>query len=367
MFASIDLTKLSELSTRDKTFLSLYIASPKSLANLEKRFDQIRRVLKSNDTERDEREHFEENVKAVRKYLERNPIKSGSLCIFSCWGLDFFQAYNLTAPVKDITWFDSSPYIRPLAELRDEYESVAVVIADNKRARIFLISSAASSHESTIEGNIKNHVRKGGWSQQRYERRRDKRLLLYSRDIVGAIMELEKVEEFRRIILVGGKEMLQILYDNLPHNLQERVGQKAIDLHKGEEIINKEIMELFFEQERQSEQNLWEKIRSEYLRDGLGIVGISNVLYATKFGQVEEIIVSRDHKTSGKRCRVCENLEPGDRSICPKCGSDSLFTVDLVNQIVELAKQSGAAVDFCDPIESLEEAGGIAAFLRYKN
>ena len=74
MFASIDLTKLSELSTRDKTFLSLYIAGPKSLLNLEKRFDQIRRVLKSKDTERDEREHFEENVKAVRKYLERNPF-----------------------------------------------------------------------------------------------------------------------------------------------------------------------------------------------------------------------------------------------------------------------------------------------------
>ena len=366
MFANIDLTQLSEISTNDKTFLSIYISSQKSLRNLGKRIEQIRRVLKSNDTEKDEREHFEQNVKAVEKYLERNALKSGSLCIFSCWGLDFFQTYNLTVSIKDLIWFDSSPYIRPLAEIKEEYENVAVVIADNKKARIFLISSAVADHESTIEANIKNHVRKGGWSQQRYERRRDNQLLLYSREIVDALVELDKVEEFRRILLVGGKEILQILYDDLPQYLQVRIGQKAIDLHRGEETINREIMELFFEQERQSEQDLWEKIRSEYLRDGLGIVGAANVLHAVKTGQVEEIVVNRDYKATGKRCRVCENLASGNVNVCSKCGSDSLFTVDLVNEIVELAKQSGASVDFCDRIESLEEAGEIAAFLRYK-
>ena len=367
MLTNIDLTQLSEISATDKTFLTLYISSPKSLQNLEKNFEKIRRVLKSDDTEKDEREHFEENVKVVRKYLKKNPLKTGSLCIFSCWGLDFFQAYELTVPVKDLLWFDSSPYIRPLAELKEEYENVAVVIADNKKARIFLISSAIADHESTVEGNVKNHVRKGGWSQQRYERRRDKQLLLYSREICDALKKLEKVEAFRRIILVGGKEILHILYDNLPKNLQEKVGQKTIDLHKGEEIINNEIMELFFEQERQSEQDLWNKIRSEYLRDGLGIVGITNVLHAAKSGQVEDVIVNRDYQTPGKRCRVCENLEVGNVNVCSKCGSDSLFTVDCVNEIVELAKQSGASVDFCDTIESLKEAGEIAAFLRYKN
>ena len=37
---------------------------------------------------------------------------------------------------------ERSADIRPLAELQDEYENVAVVVADNKRARIFLISTA---------------------------------------------------------------------------------------------------------------------------------------------------------------------------------------------------------------------------------
>ncbi len=365
MLANIDLRHLSEISTEDKAFLSLYISSPASLPNLEKRFEQIRRILKGSDTQKDEREHFEENVKAVTKYLEKNPMKSGSLCIFSCWGLDYFLTLVLSVPIKDLVWFDSSPYIRPLAELKDEYENVAVVVADNKKARIFLMSLAISN-STTIKGNIKNHVRKGGWSQQRYERRRDKQILLYSREIVDALAELNKKEDFRRILLVGGKEILRNVYNNLPQNLQKKVIQKAIDLSKGEEIVNEEIMELFVREERNSEQDLWDKIRSEYFRGGLGVVGIENVFHATECGQAEEIIVNRDFIAIGKRCRACEDLYPGDIVICAKCGSDSVFSVDLVNEIVEMAKRTSASIDFCDPIDSLKEAGEIAAFLRYR-
>lgn len=367
MFEDIDLTQLSEISTNEKTVLSLYISSSNSLDNLEKSYEKIRRVLQSNHDERDEREHFEENVKAVEKYLYRTPLTSESLCIFSCWGLDYFQAYDLPVPAKDLVWFDSSPYIRPLAELQEEYENVAVVIADNKKARIFLISSAIANHESTVEGNIKNHVKKGGWSQQRYERRRDKQLLIYSREIVDALMELEKTDEFRWILLVGGKEILHILYENLPPYLQERVAQKAVDLRKGEDSVNKEIMELLVKQEHQSEHDLWEKIRSEYLRNGLGVIGVDNVLQAVSFGQVEEIIVNREYAATGTRCRVCDNLHPAIVEICSKCGSNSLFSVDLINEIVELANLTGASVDFCDHIESLGKAGNIAASLRYMN
>ena len=53
-------------------------------------------------------------------------------------------------------------------------------------------------------------------------------------------------------------------------------------------------------------------------------------------------------------------------SKCGGCGSESLFTVDLVNEIVEMLEQSGATVDFADPMPSLTEAGGIAALLRYR-
>lgn len=365
MFAEINLSKLSELSTKTQTFLSLYISSPQSLQSLDRRLGHKGRVLERGGSNEDEYEHFQANVQAVWDYLEENPLKSGSLCLFSCWGLDFFRAYPLPVSCPDLIRIDSSPYIRPLAELEDEYENAAVVIADNRKARIFLVASAVAGPETTVAGNVKNHVRKGGWSQQRYERRRDTQMLHYVREIAEALEALSKVEDFRRVLLVGGKEVLRVLYDNLPIHLREQAGRKALDLGKDEQALHREIRELFLEQERRTEQDLWEKIRTEYLRGGLGVVGVKDVWEAVSAGRVESIIVIRDLKSAGQRCRDCQNLQRGDAAACSNCDSPSLFPVDVINEIVEAARRTGAGVDFCDPLPTLAEAGGVAAFLRY--
>ena len=125
----------------ERAFLSLYIANRHSIIDLEKRLQKVRNMLKGSGIEKDEREYFDENVSAVKSYLGQNPLESRSVCIFACWALNYFKVIPLAVPVRDLVWINSSPYIRPLAELQDEYENVAVVIADNSRARIFLVSS----------------------------------------------------------------------------------------------------------------------------------------------------------------------------------------------------------------------------------
>jgi len=366
MFADIDLAKLSDISAQERACLSLYLASPTSVEKLDKRIKRVQCALKRDGGDKSEREHFDENVKVMKKYLLQHPLESGSMAIFSCWALDVFEVFPLTAPVDDLLWVDSSPYIRPLAELQDEYEDVAVVVADNKKTRIFLVSSAKAGSESVVSGNVKNHVKKGGWSQQRYERRRDKQLLLYAREIAQALKALDETASFRGILLVGGKEILRILFDNLPRPLQNKVHKKAIDLSKGEGVVNRDIMDLFQTQERQSEQALWEHIRTEYLRGGLGLIGLEDVLRAAKAGQIDTLIVDRHFKPAGKRCRDCDGLYPDAPETCVQCQSASLFDVDMVNELVELVKQSGGEIDFTDAIGTLTQAGHIAALLRYK-
>ena len=363
-FADVDLRQLADMTAPERAFLSVYLAGPRSVADLGEKFQKARRVLTSS-AEKDEREHFDQNVNSVQRYLEQNPPKSGSLCLFSCWALDFFQVILLGPAVKDLIWIDSSPYIRPLAELQEEYENVAVIAADNKKARIFLVSSAVAESEEVVHGNVKNHVKKGGWSQQRYERRRDKELLLYAREIVDALSRLDKEETFRRIILVGSKETSRVVYENLPQALQRKASKKALDLGKGSDAINQDIMDLFWEQERQSELDLWERIRDQYLRGGLGVVGLDEVLSAAETGRIEEMIVNRTFAPEGRRCRDCPNLEIEVVQVCSACGSRSLFKIGVVNEIVEMLKLSGAEVDFAEPIEALREAGEIAALLRY--
>ena len=46
--------------------------------------------------------------------------------------VDLRQLAEMTAPVKDFVLVDSLPYIRPLAELQDEYENEVVVVAGSR-------------------------------------------------------------------------------------------------------------------------------------------------------------------------------------------------------------------------------------------
>ncbi len=394
MFHKINLKEWAGVTAPDRAFLSLYLSRPKALETLEKRIKNARAMLKEN---KDEAEYFEENIKLVQDYLKKNPLESGGLCIFACWALDFFKAYpleleraargqggdsagpTLTDVISsaraqslrpgagaDLLVVDSSPYIRPLAELQDEYENFAVVIADNTCARIFMVTSSTREEEERIHGNIKNHVRKGGWSQQRYERRRDKQLHHYAKDIAEKLGQLEQEEDFRRVLLVGSKETLGEIRKSLPKSVARKlVGEKAVDLHKGTQYVNKEIFDLFFAEERQSEKELWEQIKGEYLRKGLAVVGADDVLEAAKIGRVRKAVVTRNARIEGLRCRNCENLAVGKPEKCPNCDSDSLFEVDLVEEIVEILALTRAEADFVAPIVGLSEIGDIAALLRY--
>lgn len=366
MFAGVDLRKLADLRARERAVLSLYLSGPDALERLEKRFRKIRSSFPDGPVGRDERTHFDRNLEAVKRHLERNPHRSGGLCLISCWANDFLQAIPVPASTPDLVWVDSSPYIRPLAELQDEYENVAVVVADNRSARIFLISSAVAGSDIEVEGNVKNHVKKGGWSQKRYQRRRDKELKHYAREIVDVLQRLDREEHFRRIILVGAKEILRIIEENLPPALEKKlVGRKAVHLGAGEKALHEDIWELFFEEERLSEKNLWEAIEGEVLRGGLGVVGIEDVLSAAREGRIEKAVVTRTFQPKGVRCRECDRMTPTEAAACEGCGSRSVYPVGVVNEIVELLKRTGAQVDFVDPLPSLTEAGDIAALLRY--
>jgi peptide chain release factor subunit 1 len=301
----------------------------------------------------------------VRGYLDRCPLTTGALCIFACHILDVFQTIPLSEHVEDIIYIDSVPFIRPLAELCAEHATAAVVVADNKKARIFVVSMAETGSEEVIKGNVKNHVKVGGWSQQRYERRRDNELHKYALEIVEALAKIGSAEEINHILLVGSKETLRAIHENMPHELRAKVVEKAIDLSKGDSSINKDILDLFQEEALTTGLEQWEKIRTEYLRGGLAVIGPEDVLSMAKAQRIEHTVVDRTLQLPGMRCRNCDNLNMGLVKSCLTCGSQSLYEVDVFNAFLDMVYQSGGTAHFTEPIPTLTDSGGIAAHLRY--
>ncbi|MDD3625998.1 MAG: Vms1/Ankzf1 family peptidyl-tRNA hydrolase [bacterium] len=357
-----NLKELVKLTAPDRAFLSIYISGKSSLKNLDSRIKTLKDLIGAN---KDEQEYFSNNVQMVNDYFKKNPNISGNVCIFACWVLDYFNAIPIKQNIQELIKIDSSPYIKPLAELLDEYENYLAVVADNTSARIYLVTAERNEEEIVIKGNVKNHVRKGGWSQQRYERRRDKELLLYAKEIGDKIVELNEKKEFRRIILVGSKETLNEILKVVPDYIKEQiVGEKSIDLSKGDAFIEKEIYDLFVQEERHSERELWDKIKKRYLSCGLSVIGVNEVMEAVKAGKMEILLILKDLKLRGYRCKKCDALLSDDLNLCPVCKGE-LFEIDLVEEIIELVKLGNGEVDFAEKIKELSQFGGLAGLIRY--
>jgi peptide chain release factor subunit 1 len=363
--ARIDVRALSEMTAPERAFVSFYASGPAALTSLDDRAQRVRALLDGNEAEL---EHFDRTLELVRGLLPADgELGSAGLAIFASWALDFAERHPLSvAPRRDMLWVDSSPYVRPLAELQDEYVPFVVVAADARSARIWEVVSAEPREEGRVRGDVKNRVKKGGWSQKRYQRRRDNELLQYGKEVATAIERLHGENGFERLILLGTPETLAEIEQALPQAVAATiVGRRSVDLKADDDDLMASAFDLYFEQERQDEAALWERIRGEVYRDGLAAAGPREVLAAAREGRVDTMLVARDAKIGGMRCRDCELLAVAKPQQCPACKSSSVFAVDLVNELVELLAQTSARAEFTDPLPGLAEVGDVVALLRW--
>lgn len=358
----IDVRRLAELDAPERAFVSYYFSGEDSLGTLAHRAERVRALLRGQPAEL---EHFDESVALIERWLEdHHPHGAG--CVFACWALDLCEGYQLDLPLPDYLHLGAAPYIRPIAVLKDEYETFALVAADNDGSQIYLVTSGEPELLRRVSGGVKSHVKKGGWSQKRYQNRRQNQLLHYAREVATALGALAREEDFDRVVLVGSNQTMEAIIRELPAEVAgKQIRKKGIDLHEGDDHTLAEAFELFIEEERAAERRLWDRIREEYLTGGLAAVGATDVLKAAQVGRVDSIAITRDTRIRGTKCRECENVVHGTPNRCQICGSGSVFTVELVDELTRLAEKTSAEVDFVDPIEELSELGEVAALLRY--
>ncbi|MEW4569732.1 Vms1/Ankzf1 family peptidyl-tRNA hydrolase [Tautonia sp. JC769] len=363
MFQEIDLRELARRRGAERAFVSLYCSGQGGPGFLDRRERQIRSLLEGEPAER---EHFDETMAMVRSALDDRPPKAEGTCLFACWADDFLLRYDLPVAVPELLRVDAAPYIRPLAELQDEREDFLVVLADNTATRVLQVTSAEVDDADRIKGKVKNRVKVGGWSQQRYARRRDKQLHHYAHEVAESLDEIVRDGPFTRVVLLGSEETMRAIEEALTPPVAEKlVGSQAVDLHADDRALIDAAYALHDDAERASEVRLWEQIRDGLLSGGLAVAGPEEVLAAALVGRVDSIIVTRDAKFAGLRCRDCTNLSAGEPSTCPVCGSSSVFAVDLIDALARQLELTSATMEFTDPIPGLAKLGDLAALLRY--
>ncbi len=364
MISADALRQLSDLVGPERAFLTVYLDAADERSVLDSRFAHIRSLLSE---EPEETEHFENSLEIANALLDAHTAPhGGAVAVFASWGADLAVAFELPLAVGSMAWMGDAPYVRPAYELLDEHETFAVAVVDNTRAKIYLVASGEAEEEASVRGDVKNRVKKGGWSQKRYARRREKELGVYAQSVADSLVELDDERPFARLVLLGSEETALAVQSALRSDLADKlVAMDVAETDAPEADLIEHAADLSAEAEREEEESLWREIREQGLGGTLSAFGPVSVLDVLQAARAEAILLDREAEIGGTKCRTCEHVVYGTPDTCQRCGAADVFAVDLTEVITEQAARTGASVDFADPMEPLAEAGHVAALLRY--
>jgi len=372
---TIDLKILSDTHYTRRSFLSLYVNfNDMDIADiLDDRYVKQRslEIAKALSSDHESGDRFRMGLEKVAMLIKTNEFHKNvsrdmveGAVFFVDLERDDICYFFLPLGVSKLMVVDSSPYIKPLAALLEEWVDSLIIFMDVNHGAIYHVSFSRIHTEKTFKKDIFHHHKKGGWSQMRYQRIRDGALKQFYKEVAEVVERILQEEQIERIFIAGPGDVKKNFADELSKLTRQKIlSFMEVDKEPGLRELWAMSLPIFFTEEKREETELVEELRGQVLKGGLATYGIEEVIQATTSGRSEMILLFPEQQIPGFKCESCGVLRKKD-STCPLCGK-AMNGVDLSEELVELAQQMGTKLEFIKEAELLEELGGVAAFLRF--
>lgn len=347
--------ELSEIYDPDSknNYVTLYLRRGLDEKFIERRVKACKTALKGGELK-----NFIKTMDDIRDVLKRKIWNN--VAVFSSYKHNFLKFIPLSVPVENLLIVDSSPYLRPLARIIDEWESFTLVLISTNYAKIFSVSQGMVDGTKSLSVDIINKHKKGGWSQARFNRLRRGAIHSFFSEVKDALIKMAD----ERIIIAGPGQAKIQFREMLSKNLKDRIVE-TIDVGiDDEKELMKESLQLILDREQRESREAVKYLKDEILKDGLAVYGLKDTLDAVKNGQVELLLLEKDYKLRGWICENCQIVDKGLKKTCPYCGKKT-SDVDVLEEILEFAERTDAEIEFTDDKE-LAELGHVGAILRFK-
>jgi len=358
-----ELSEMYDVESKE-SYVSLYLNLEKTNERfVEKRKMACRSVLKEN---RELMDNFDKTILKIEKYLSMNDREHGRLVIFASNEHDFFKAYKLGMPVEDLMVVNTSPYIRPFVTLIEDYETLGLVILDNHRARIYVISSGRIEDKNKLAKDIMNKHKKGGMSQARFQRLRRGAIEHFMKEVSEDMVRLFSKDNVAKIVIAGPGNAKILLMDFLPNELKSVILDYIdMDFDEADGYLISRAEEAVLKDEKETVSKNVGRLKEEILKHGLAVYGLNEIIDAVKNGQIELLLVSKGYNLRGWICEKCQLFDSGINDICPNC-SGKVSEIDVIEEIIDFAKRTETKIEFADDNPILNELGGVGGLLRFK-
>ena len=332
---------------------------------------EFNRITKERDTPKDEKRALQDDLQRVLDVLSYEvPPETQGLAVFADGGGGMFEQMELPLRLVNRLVIEPSPYVRPVVHALSLLEPFVVVRVSNDDSSIYLVNEWRVSQEGDFTGpHLKSTDRQTGELavKEYYAAARvDQLAELHHKDVANALAKLVESSGVRRVALCAQHDIAMGFRRMLPATLAAKVVAEipwdAAATTSQMLVSAREAVEAAKHKEMEA---LAARINEGLGAKGHGVAGFDEVLAALTNHQLKTMLVDRNYRVPGWRCKDCDWVAPTHAEHCASCVGGVVPVADAVGELVRLAVLGNAFVEVAEDIPLLDDLGGVAGILRY--
>jgi peptide subunit release factor 1 (eRF1) len=346
----------------------------KYLIKLKNRVREVVQALPRLGLDRTTQDEVARDLERVQAHLKSpgNLPSTQGIAIFACGPIGLFESIPLPFVYRSRLAVDTSPLVRELASVEDEFGRLLTVVLDRTAARFFEVTAYDTTELPGLRADSTRGKRfrgdadgQSGWGEHTYNNRIREEKQRHFEAIARELFAIDRRQPAHGIVLAGTGTEAAAVEPFLHNYLVERVLGTARLNPKGASpaLVHEATLAVREAWERDSERALVHEMQ-ESAGSGWAVNGMTPTLRALSRGQVRALLVHADAGEPGFRCADSGRLALTERD-CRGEG-EPVPVLDVVDDAIEEALRQGVDVNVVYEPEARDAIEGLAGLLRFR-
>jgi len=207
-----------------------------------------------------------------------------------------------------------------------------------------------------------------GYDAGHNERHVDNEAMRHFKRVADRLLVRFETGHFDYLVIGCRDELWAEIYPHLHSYLAQRlVGRFSADpASTTQQHILDHVERLIAEREANDRQGLTREVLGGAQRDGLGSVGLRNVLRSLEKGEVQVLLMGHKFSAQASECSNCGHMDTRVSKTCGVCGQDTVEVKDVADSLVRQAILRGVSIVFISDDPDFDRVGNVGALLRFR-
>lgn len=346
----------------------------KYLIKLKNRVREVVQALPRLGLGRAAQEEVARDLERIQTHLRSpgNLPSTQGVALFACEPIGLFEAVPLPFVYRSRLAVDTTPLVRELASVEDEFGRLLTVVLDRTAARFFEVTAYQAVELPGLRADATRGKRfhsdndgSSGWGEHTYNNRIRTEKQRHFEAIARELFAIDRRHPAHGLVLAGTGSDAAAVEPFLHNYLVERVlGTAKLNPKEATPArVHEATLAVREAWERDAERALVREMR-EAIGSGWSVNGMTPSLRALSRGQVRALLVHADAGQPGFRCSETGRLALTERDC--RAEGEPIPVLDVVDDAIEEALRQGVDVNVVYEPEARDAIEGLAGLLRFR-